>query len=162
MDDYSIRAADEYRIQKERFAVTLTLASGEQIRGHIFVPPQMFAYIGREEPIDLFNELEPFFPIEVEGGEVLLIAKDRVMEVAGLPAPEEDELRRASARMALVQIALSGGAVRFGSVRLELRADRPRLLDYLNCATERFLTLYTDRDVRLVNRAMIECVRPLD
>jgi hypothetical protein len=64
--------------------------------------------------------------------------------------------------MALLQVTLTGGVTRFGSMRLELPSDRPRLLDHLNCGTERFLTLYTDRDVRLVNRAMIERVRPLD
>ena len=157
-----IRAVDDYRIQKERLAITLTLVGGEQVRGHIFVQPLAYAHRGREEPIDLFNGPEPFFPLEVEGGEVLLVAKDRVVEVAGINAAEEDEVRLASARMALLQVTLSCGIAHFGSMRLELPSDRPRLLDHLNGGTERFLTLYTDRGVRLVNRAMIERVRPLD
>ena len=153
---------DDYRIEKERLAITLTLIGGEQVRGHIFVQPPAYAHRGREESIDLFNDPEPFFPLEIEGGEMLLVAKDRVAEVSGIKAAEDDDVRRASARMALLQVKLTGGIAFFGSMRLELPSDRPRLLDYLNGCTERFLTLYTDRDVRLVNRAMIECVRPLD
>ena len=153
---------DDYRIQKERLEITLTLIGGEQLRGHIFVQPHPYARRGREEPIDLFNEPDPFFPLEVDGGEMLLIAKDRVVEVSGIKAAEDDDVRRASARMALLQVTLTGGIVHFGSMRLELPSDRPRLLDYLNCSTDRFLTLYADRDLRLVNRAMIERVRPLD
>jgi hypothetical protein len=153
---------DDYCIQKERLAITLTLVGGEQLRGHIFVQPLAYAHHGREEPIDMFNDREPFFPLEVDSGGMLLVAKGGVMEVSGITASEDDEVRRASARMALLQVTLTGGITRFGSMRLELPSDRPRLLDHLNCGTERFLTLYTDRDVRLVNRAMIERVRPLD
>jgi hypothetical protein len=64
--------------------------------------------------------------------------------------------------MSLLEITLAGGITHFGSMRLEVRADRPRLLDYQNDSTQNFLTLYTDQGVRLVNRAMIESVRPLD
>ncbi len=153
---------DDYCIQKERLAITLTLVGGEQLRGHIFVQPLTYAHRGREEPIGVFNDPEPFFPLEVDGGEMLLVAKDRVVEVSGITAAEDDDVRRASAPMALLQVTLTGGIARFGSMRLEVPSDRPRLLDHLNCGSERFLTLYTDRDVRLVNRAMIERVRPLD
>jgi hypothetical protein len=153
---------DDYRIEKERLAITLTLIGGEQVSGHIFVQPLAYAHRGREEPIDLLNDPEPFFPLEVNGGEMLLVAKDRVVEVSGIKTAEDDEVRRATARMALLQVTLTGGIVHFGSMRLELPSDRPRLLDYLNCSTDRFLTLYADRDLRLVNRAMIERVRPLD
>jgi hypothetical protein len=153
---------DDFRIQKERLEITLTLIGGEQLRGRIFVQPLAYPRHGREEPIDLLNEPDPFFPLEVDGGEMLLIAKDRVLEVSGIRAAEDDEVRRASARMALLEVKLTGGIAHFGSMQLELPSGRGRLLDHLNGCTERFLTLYTDRDVRLVNRALIERVRPLD
>jgi hypothetical protein len=47
-------------------------------------------------------------------------------------------------------------------MRLEVRADRPRLLDYLNDIHQRFLMLYSDNGVRLVIRELIERDRPLD
>jgi hypothetical protein len=154
--------ADTYRIEKQRLDVDLTLVGGELMRGRIFVPSPLFGHSGEADPAALFNDGEAFFPLERDNGEVLLLCKTRVVEVSGLPMAEDYELLRGSAPMSLLQITLAGGITHFGSMRLEVRADRPRLLDYLNDCTQRFLTLYTDQGVRLVNRALIECVRPLD
>lgn len=162
MDRRINSALDEYRIAKERIEVTITLVGGATMHGYIFVQPPMYGHTGHTEPAALFNDSEPFFPLELGTGEVLLVAKSRVVEVASLQMSEEDELIRTSAPMALLEITLAGGITHFGSMRLEVRTDHPRLLDYLNDCPDRFLALYTDHGVRLVNRALIECVRPLD
>ena len=67
-----------------------------------------------------------------------------------------------SAPTALLQLTLAGGVTHVGSVRLEVRASRPRVLDYMNHCMEPFMALRTDEGVRLINRKMIERVRPLD
>lgn len=152
---------DEYRIEKERLAITLTMAGGEALHGHIFVQPGGYGAATREGPRELFNGPDPFFPIELDDGQVMLISKTHVLEVSELPAADEDVLG-AEAPMTLVQVTLVGGVDHFGSMRLEVRADRPRLVDYLNACHERFLTLHTDHGVRLINRALIARVRPLD
>jgi hypothetical protein len=153
---------DAYRIEKDRLDVTLTLVGGEELHGHIFVSPPAIGHTGSDEPSALFNNDEPFFPLELDSGEMLLIAKAQVLEISGLPLGDDDELLRASSPMALLQLTLAGGISHFGSMRLEVRADRPRLLDHLNESTQRFLALYTDNGVRLINRMLIESVRPLD
>ena len=51
---------------------------------------------------------------------------------------------------------------RSGIVLLELPAGQPRLLDYLNRLSDRFLVLYAAEGTRLVNRALIERVLPRD
>jgi hypothetical protein len=153
---------DTYRIAKERLDVTLTLIGGEVVEGRIFVPAPLLGHAGQLDPVAVFNDSDAFFPIELESGEVLLMCKARIVEVAGLPLADDPDEIRGSAPMSLLQITLAGGISHFGSMRLEVRADRPRLLDYLNDCDQVFLTLYTDQGVRLVNRAMIECVRPLD
>ncbi len=155
-------AADEYRIEKERIEVAVIMVGGETLHGYVFVQPPAPGHTGSSAPLLLFNDGEPFFPLELPTGEVLLLAKGRVLEVSGLPLPESDELLREAAPMALLEVTLVGGRSHFGSMRLDVRAGRPRLLDYLNESTERFLTLYTDRGVRLLNRSLIERVRPLD
>lgn len=157
-----IAAVDQYRIEKERLDVTLTLIGGEVVVGRIFVPAPLLGHAGELDPVSVFNDRDLFFPLERPNGEVLLMCKARVIEVAGLPLGEDLEEVRGSAPMSLLEITLAGGITHFGSMRLEVRADRPRLLDYLNDSTQNFLTLYTDQGVRLVNRAMIESVRPLD
>lgn len=153
---------DAYRIEKERLEVTITLEGGAEEHGYIFLQPRAYGYATHSEPAALFNDHELFFPLELENGEVLLISKERVMDISGLPLGEEDELLRAGTPMALLEITLAGGLTRLGSMRLEVRADRPRLLDYLNDCRQRFVMLYTDNGIRLVNRMLIERVRPLD
>jgi hypothetical protein len=157
-----ISAVDTYRIEKERLDVTLTLIGGEVMEGRIFVPAPLLGHAGELDPGSVFNDRDLFFPLELANGEVLLMCKARVIEVAGLPLGDDIDDLRGSAPMSLLQITLAGGITHFGSMRLEVRADRPRLLDYLNDCDQTFLTLYTDQGVRLVNRAMIESVRPLD
>lgn len=152
----------KYRIEKEQIAVTLIMLGGEAIHGHIFLQPSAFHYGVPEEPLHLFNAPEPFLPLAQDDGDVLLVAKDRVVEVTGFAPKEEDELRRQSARPALLEITLGGTIVHLGSIRLETPSDRPRLQDFLNHCTDRFTTLYTTEGVRLINVRLIDRVRPLD
>jgi hypothetical protein len=153
---------DLYRIEKERLQVTLTLLGGTQVRGYVFVSPRPQGHAAYAEPAALLNEREDFFPVELETGEVLLVSKQRVLEVSGVALAEEDEVIRTSTPMALLEITLAGGITHYGSMLLEVRGGRRRLLDLLNSSTQRFLVLYTDNGIRLVNRALIESVRPLD
>jgi hypothetical protein len=158
----SSSSIDAYRIEKERLEVTVTLVGSGELHGYIFLQPKVYGYASHSEPVALFNDRELFFPLELDNGEVLLLSKARVADISGLPLAEEDELVRASSPMALMEVTLTGGVTRLGSMRLEVRADRPRLLDYLNDIHQRFLMLYSDNGVRLVNRELIERVRPLD
>lgn len=153
---------DAYKIEKERLEVTVTLVGSGELHGYIFLQPKVYGYTSHSEPVALFNDRELFFPLERDNGDVMLLSKARVADISGLPLGEEDELVRASSPMALVEVTLAGGLTRLGSMRLEVRADRPRLLDYLNDIHQRFLMLYSDNGVRLVNRELIERVRPLD
>jgi hypothetical protein len=151
---------NDVRIEKERVAVSITMVGGEALSGSLFAP-QIYPPGGVEDPLQLLNELEPFFPLGLSTGEVLLIAKDRVLEIV-LETPPAGEELPGSAPTALLQLTLAGGATYIGSMRLEVRASRPRVLDYMNHCTARFMALRTDEGVRLINRKMIERVRPLD
>ncbi|MGQ0715640.1 MAG: hypothetical protein ACT4PJ_18225 [Gemmatimonadaceae bacterium] len=142
--------------------MTLSLVGGETITGAMFVQHAEEGDSRREGPHDVLNGPERFFPIVTDDGRTMLIAKDRVVEaLTALPA-DGDELRRASARTALLDIVLPGGAVRSGEVVVELPAGHDRLLDYLNRLADRFLVLYASEGTRLVNRALIERVHPRD
>jgi hypothetical protein len=151
---------NDVRIEKERVAVSITMVGGEQLSGSVFAP-QIYPPGAQEDPLHLLNESDPFFPLGLSTGEVLLIAKDRVLEVV-LDAPSSDEELPGSAPTALLQLTLAGGVTHVGSMRLEVRASRPRVLDYMNYCTARFMALRTDDGARLINRKMIERVRPLD
>ena len=117
---------------------------------------------GGEEPADVLNGSEPFFPLESHRGETLLIAKDQVLEaIADIPLAI-DEVRRATARSADVEMTLEDGSQRRGTVFIELPHERPRVLDFLNSAADRFVTLYAGGTATLINGQAIACVHPLD
>jgi hypothetical protein len=156
-------AANLYRIETTRKAVILTMLGGEEVRGNVFIHFSSYRPFEVEDVSELFNSETPFFPLELENSEVILVAKERVAELAAdrsedpsdLPSPDPSPT-------ALLQVVLVGGEVRLGSIRLDAPPDRARVLDYLNALTSRFLTLYTSNEARLINRSLIDRVRPLD
>jgi hypothetical protein len=152
----------QYRIEKFRYPVIVTLAGGERIAGDMFVQAYARFRSGPEEPPDILNGAEPFFPLVDERGDTLLIAKDQVAEVEAAVTEADDEFRLAGLRPEVIEITLVGGELRQGAVHLEVATDRPRLLDYLNRFDHRFLALQTTDGVRLINRRQIARVRPLD
>ncbi len=77
-------------------------------------------------------------------------------------ALEDDAANSVGARAAEIELALTTGETRSGAIFLEVSLDRPRVLDFLNRFDQRFLTLYTDDGVRLVNVGSLERVRQLD
>lgn len=163
MPETSTKSANLYRIETSRSAVAVTLIGGEELHGNVFIHFSSHRPFELEDVSELFNSEEPFFPLELESREVLLVAKARVSEVsAGAKYTGDQPIKGTPTPTALLQIVLIGGEVRIGSIHLEARADRARVLDYLNRLDVRFLTLYTSNEARLINRSLIERVRPLD
>jgi len=156
--------ANLYRIETTRKAVILTMLGGEEVRGNVFIHFSSYRPFELEDVSELFNAETPFFPLELESDEVILIAKERVAEIAADrgEAPSDLPPRDSPSPTALLQVVLVGGEVRLGSIRLDAPPDRARVLDYLNALTSRFLTLYTSNEAWLINRSLIDRVRPLD
>lgn len=155
---------NEYRIAKERIAVVVHTMRGEAIVGDLFVQAHARHRTGPEDAPDVMNDDEPFFPLAVEGGPTLLVAKDRVrlLEVEERGAGDDAADAVPGARLTPIELTLDDGSTVEGSIYLEQTFGRPRLLDFLNRARSRFLTLYAGDGVRLVNRRLIERVRPLE
>ena len=81
---------DDYRIEKVRHRVELTLASGVRLDGDIFL--QAFARFkaGPEEPLDVLNESAPFLPLVLPSSELLLVQKAQIAVVA-TALPQSDD-----------------------------------------------------------------------
>jgi hypothetical protein len=161
---YISESANQYRVETAQKAVILTMLGGEELRGNVFIHQSSYRPFELEDVSELLNAGSPFFPLELETGEVILVSKERVAEAAANRSDDtfEQPPRGAPTPTALLQIVLVGGEVRLGSIRLEAPPDRARVLDYLNALTSRFLTLYTSNEARLINRSLIDRVRPLD
>ena len=157
----------DYRIEKDRVHVTVVTAAGERIAGNLFVQAYARHRVGPEGAPDVMNDEDPFFPLRTDEGVTYLIAKDRVLEVEITPdevALADLEAKRLSTAVRLVdaEVTLVGGSVVRGALALEVPADRPRLLDFLNRFDKRFVTLYVESGTRLLHYSAIVRVRPLD
>ncbi|MDP9205529.1 MAG: hypothetical protein M3P12_08755 [Gemmatimonadota bacterium] len=161
---YTSDSVNLYRIETTQKAVILIMLGGEELRGKVFIHSSSYRPFELEDVSELFNSDSPFLPLELEHGEVILVSKERVAEVAADRGEEPCDLgsRGSPTPTALLQVVLVGGEVRLGSIGLEAPPDRARVLDYLNALTSRFLTLHTSNEARLINRSLIDRVRPLD
>ena len=161
---YTSDSVNLYRIETTQKAVILIMLGGEELRGKVFIHSSAYRPFELEDVSELFNSGSPFLPLELETGEVILVSKERVAEIAADRSDDDADQppRGTPAPTALLQVVLVGGEVRLGSIRLEAPPDRARVLDYLNALTARFLTLHTSNEARLINRSLIDRVRPLD
>jgi hypothetical protein len=146
----------EYRIEKMRRFVAVTFTDGQRVEGEIFLRPNTRYQARPELPVDLLNDGMPFFPIIRDSG-VILVSKANVAVVE--TTNELDDEFQAPVLGLAVEVTLADGTTREGSVFLETRADRPRLLDYLNSQNARFLALVEANRVFLVNTQTIAHVR---
>ncbi len=142
--------------------MTLTLLGGERIVGAMFVQGHARHRSAPEDPGDILNEPELFFPLVTETGETLLIPKARVLEVAGEIPSRRNTARDAGHPGVMIAVTLVGGSVREGAVYLDMPGPAPRPLDFLNHFPERFFALHCPDEIRLINRDLIERVHPLD
>ena len=150
----------DYRIEKVRHRVELTLASGQRLQGDIFLQACARFRAGPEAPLDVLNEAEPFIPLVLASGELLLVQKSHIAVVA-TELPDVDDAAETGVIGMHVEIILSDGSTRTGSVFPELRADRPRLVDFLNNTPLHFLPLFATDQLMLVSRTHIAYARPV-
>ncbi|MDB4884690.1 MAG: hypothetical protein JWN79_128 [Gemmatimonadetes bacterium] len=150
----------DYRIAKLRCPVEVTLANGRRLDGDVFVQSAARFHDGPEEPLDLLNDDDPFLPLAASTGVVYLVQKAQIA-VVGVALPAADAPVEAGVVGMRVECTLIDGSAHIGSVFPELRADRPRLVDFLNDTPLSFLPLFTSAQLRLVNRVHIAYVRPV-
>lgn len=151
----------DYRIEKSRRRVVVTMQSGEVMAGEMFLQPFARPGGGEERPADALNGREHFFPLAVSADDVVLVAKAQVIHVATSAESDGDDDDPGARRM-LVEVALTSGTTHTGSITVEAPAERARLLDFLNRDHHLFLTLHGLDGLLLINRQVIERVRPLD
>lgn len=150
----------DYRIEKLRCPVEVTLSNGRRLDGDLFLQSTARFHAGPEEPLDLLNDGEPFLPLVSPAGDVSLVQKAQIA-VVGTALPVGDEPLAAGVVGMRVEFTLVDGSAHVGSVFPEVPADRTRLVDYLNDTPLQFLALFTVEQLRLVNRVHIAYVRPV-
>lgn len=150
---------NDYRIEKVRRRVDIVLANGRRLDGDVFVPP-LPRVESEREPLDLLNDDEPFLPLVLPSGDAFLIQKAHIA-IVDTRLPEGDDAVERSVVGMHVEVTLIDGSSHAGSIFPEVRANRQRLVDVLNDMSQPFLALFTNEQLRLVNRLHIAYVRPL-
>lgn len=148
--------SEAYRVEKLRRRLTIVLLDGERLEGDVFLRLLSRYRTRPEEPADLLNDNEPFFAFDHDGT-AMLVAKASVARVE-TTVEADDELDVASLGVT-VQLTLTDGSVCAGSIFLESRSERPRLLDFLNSYHGQFLPVIDAQQVLLVNTRTIAHVR---
>lgn len=146
----------QYRIEKLRRQLKLVLADGTKLSGEVFLRSTSRYRSRPEEPVDLLNDADPFFVLDRKG-EALLVAKSQVSRAE--TELDEDDALDTGALGVTVEVTMRDGTVCDGSIFLESRSDRPRLLDFLNSYHERFLPVVSPKQVLLLNTQLIAHVR---
>ena len=151
----------DYRIEKLRRPVAVTLTNGHRLDGDVFVQASARFGAGPEEPLDLLNDDESFLPLVLTTGGAYLVHKAHIA-VVGTPLPVgDDAIDRAVVGMK-VELVLIDGSSHVGSIFPEVRVDRPRLIDALNALSLPFVALFTTEQLCLVNRRHIAYVRQVN
>src|SRR3954462_15787571 len=83
---YTSDTANLYRIETTRKAVILTMLSGEELRGNVFIHFSSYRPFEFADVSELFNADSPCLPLALAGSGVGLVAKERVAEVAACPS----------------------------------------------------------------------------
>jgi hypothetical protein len=129
----NVAAISEYRVEKHRSRATLTLTTGETIRGSFFVAASGVRVPGRERVGDILNAESGFFPFEIDderGRRTVLFNRTQVIAVV----VSDDEARRDPGYQVAperrVSLRLANGTALAGSVRVYRPEGRDRLSDW--------------------------------
>lgn len=143
----------EFRVEKTTREVQVTLVTDEHLFGTVFLERVARHKGGQQDPQQLLDDAENFFPLAVDGG-VVLVAKDQVKLVrysvdAESPVPVS--------AMVDIRVTLDDKSVLDGHIALERRSNADRLLDHLNRFHNRFLPMVMADGATqcLINRRMI-------
>ena len=146
----------EFRVEKRREAVELTLITGATLAGHLFLAGSSHLHAGPERVGDLLNAEGGFFPFEGADGRTSLVNRAHVLTVTLPSLVIETELDSSYgvATRRTVTVLLTSGATMTGVVTVHRPPGRDRLSDYAHM-DERFRYLeLPDRSV-LINSAHI-------
>jgi hypothetical protein len=150
---------NDYRIEKRRLPVAVTLMSGTRLDGELFIQSSGRYHGELEDAPEVLNAEDPFFPLALRNGDAILVAKENVRSVAVARRDvHEDEALGIPTR---VEISLRDGERLTGSLIIEPVNGFSRVLDFLNRRQERFLPLFGRESVLLINRTLLERVRPI-
>ena len=148
---------NEYFIEKEQLPVEVTMVTGEELTGSLFVQPTWRRpSIEFDAPV-LLNLPDAYVPLQLANGKTRLIAKAHLVLLRGNGAESANGVEELG-EPAPVVMRCSNGIIVRGSLMIARITSNTRVLDYLNRSAEEFILLHESDGVVLVNRNHIVLV----
>lgn len=144
-----------------RVRAVVTMAGGGTFPGHLHLQDGLHGPGRPETPLEMVNRREGFFALTLGDGTVFLASKAQVATVLCEWPPEHVADLPEPGRRIRLEVQLAGGEEVSGETTAVLPPVHSRVLDYLNSVAP-FFQLQAEGGVRLINRAHVQVVRPLD
>ncbi|MEI9475422.1 MAG: hypothetical protein WCO26_02440 [Deltaproteobacteria bacterium] len=143
---------NDFKVQKNRFSVTLFMTDGPTQEGYIYLSHHAANHEGPEMVDDVLNQKEQFLPINFHEGATRLINKEKIVMIA-FPGDEKITGSQFSKDMCVhnVAIHLMNHDPLEGSFFSLLPTHARRVKDYLNQGGG-FLELRKDGTIYLINK----------
>jgi hypothetical protein len=148
---------NEYFIEKEQLPVEITMVTGEELCGSLFVQPTWRRpSIEFDAPV-LLNLPDAYVPLQLANGKTRLIAKAHLVLMRGSSAEAAQGMEELGDPASVVMRCSNGILVR-GDLMIARITSNTRVLDYLNRSAEEFILLHETDGAVLVNRRHIVVV----
>jgi hypothetical protein len=149
---------NEFFIEKDQLPVAITLVTGEELTGSLFVQPTWRRpSIEFDAPV-LLNQPDAYIPLQLGNGKARLIAKAQIVLMRGGGAEHHDMPADELGDPAPVVLRCSNGTIVRGELMIARITSNTRVLDYLNHSLEEFILLHEPHSAVLVNRRHIAVV----
>ena len=126
-------SASQFRVEKRRVEATLTLTTGQRVRGYFFLGDTSMAGEGPERADDLLNSTPGFFPFERLDGAFprIVLYNTAHISLASVPRDAAQEVPGYEvATVRTVSLLLSSGEQVSGDIRVYLPQGRDRVSDW--------------------------------
>ncbi len=149
---------NEFFIEKEQLPVEITMVTGEELTGSLFVQPTWRRpSIEFDAPV-LLNLPDTYIPLQLANGETRLIAKAQVVLMRGSSTEVGNGIEELGEPAPVVMRCVNGVTVS-GELMIARMTSNMRVLDYLNRSAEEFILLHESNGAVLVNRRHIAVVQ---
>ena len=150
---------NEFFIEKEQLPVEVTMVTGEEFTGSLFVQPTWRGPSIEYDAPALLNLPDLYVPLQLPGGRTRLLAKAHMVVMRGRSSiqPSERESAELGEPMQVV-IRCTNGTVVQGTMMITKVTSNMRVMDYLNRSVEEFSPVHEGAITVLVNRRHIVLV----
>ena len=144
---------DFFKVPKQPMAVTLWVHPEGRVLGDLFVREQSLHHAGRETPVELMNQPEPFLAIHRDDlDEFRFYNKSSIVRVEYTDTDESD----INEESLDCECHLMDGSCISGSIQGNFPPERRRLFDHMNNEKFQFIPLHQDQNkLCLINKHYI-------